>query len=131
MSRRNTILYLARKRRVNRSARSDYAGLFAAPFDLGSIAAGDFLPETLTLPGRLPYGLGVSHSVGSVLSLEVNSEVVPTSIPAGGADEILLVEFGSGKGARLRISGVAVGDVTLYHRDQLGRYTPFANGTLT
>ena len=128
------IMFLARKRRGGRQAFSEFAELVATPFDLGSAAAGNFLDNTLTLPGRLPFGLGVAHSAGMAageVQIEVNGESVPTRVRAGIADQIVPVAFGSGKGAQIRVLGAEAGDVTLYFRDQLGRYFAFATGTLT
>jgi len=126
--------HLYRNRRRRRSAQDlrAYAALIASPFDLGTAAAGNDLPNTFQLPanGYLGIAIDASSSAGD-LSVSIGGRNV--GIAGGGADQIFRLGYAE-RAEEIEVSigsGAPSGAVTLYVFDEWFRPFAIATGTVS
>lgn len=129
---RQGLIYRNLKRRRAAQDRRAFNALVAAPFDLGSAAAGDALPNTFNLPARSRLAVSVSEDVESgdvVVSIGARNHPVPDlaadvlhRIPLGERAEVVTVSSDVGAPAA---------DVTLYVLDEWSVSAEIANGSIS
>lgn len=126
---------LARARRRARADFKKFSPLVSSPFALGSAAAGNPLPNVLTLPAQTPFGITLRHSSNTTVGhLRVLFRGRTIQVRAGSAGRDVPVELFGETGMTIQVllgAGVPSGTVSLGVRDQLGRISIIATGTVS
>ena len=126
--------HLYRNRRRRRSAQDVrlFQALIASPLDLGTVGAGNPLPNALDLPANGNLGVSVD-AITSTGDLVVNVGDRQIGISGGAADTVFRLGYGErAESVEVDLGGGAPsGDVSLYVLDEWFRPFVIATGTVS
>lgn len=124
--------YQRRKRNKLTREINSFSSLVSSPFDLGTAAAGNALPETFNLPGtaRLGVSLDAVTETGDI-TISIGSRSY--GIAGGAADKVFKLDVGI-RAREIEVSrgsGAPAGDVKLYVLDEWQRPYVIAEGVFS
>lgn len=130
--RQQTILFQRRKRnKVARDLKA-FAALIASPFDLGSAAADNPLPNTFNLPGTARLGVSIDAiTVQGDIVVDIGGREL--NISGGVADKLFKLDVGirAREVTVIRSATCPAGDLSLYVLDEWQRPYLIASGVFT